>query len=102
MKDVAGNGMVLDLLHEREALRALVTLHGEVHKDVLARVVGDGVSKLAGVQLEVLWRREAAIDYRGDDAGGTEGFNSGASGRRARLRIHGNRFHVRFYFGTAG
>ena len=102
VEDVARQGVVLDFLHEREALRAGVTLHGDIHEDVLACVGGDGVSELAGVQFEVLRRRKPTIDDRGDGAGGAKFLNGGVFNRRARLRIHGYRFHVRFYFGTSG
>ena len=101
VEDMARDGMVLDLLHQREALRAGVILHGDVHEDVLTDVFGYGVVELDGVQLEVLRRRKPSVDDRRDEAGGTKFFYGGVFHRRARLRIHGNRFHVRFYFGTS-
>lgn len=90
MKNVAMEGMVLDFLHQREALGPGISSHAQVHEDVLAGVLGQSVAKSARIKLKVLGRCDPSVNDGWDLTGGTKFFNGTVPDCRARLRAHCN------------
>jgi hypothetical protein len=64
--------MMLDFLHQRQALGAGVIFDRQVHQQVLGDRVVDEIRDLLGIELQVLRLGLAAIDGRGHAAGGAE------------------------------
>ena len=58
--------MVLDFLHQRQALRAGVVLDGEIHQQILRDGVLDEVFEFLGVDFQVLGLRLPPINHGGN------------------------------------
>ena len=87
MQHFAAHRVVLDFLHEREALGLGIALHGQVDQEVFGNRVVDEVADLLGIHLEVLRLGLATINRRRHTAGRTEFFDFTALNESARKRF---------------
>ncbi len=85
MNHLAGQRMVLDFLHQREALGAGVVFHGQVHQQIFRDGMMQQVGNVIEADFEVLRLGLAAINGRGHAAGGAEFCDFGALHLRTRI-----------------
>ena len=79
----AGEGIVLDFLHQRQPLGPGIVLDHQVHQEVLGDRMVDQVFHFLGVDLEVLRRGLPAINDGRDATAGSERFGPGAPAQDA-------------------
>ena len=78
VQDLAGEGMVLDFLHQRQALGPGVIFDLEVHQEVLGDGAVDEVFHFLDLDLEILGLGLAAVNDRRHASLGTEFLGPGA------------------------
>ena len=83
VQHLAGEGMVLDFLHQRQPLGPGIVLDRQVHQQVLGHRMVNEVFHFLGVDLEVLRLGLPAIDDGRDAAGGAERFGPGPPAQHA-------------------
>ncbi len=93
VQHLAAQGVVLDFLHQGEALGAGVVLDGEIHQQVFRNGMVDQVLHFLGVDLQVLGRLLAAINDSGDAPGVAQFLDSAPARLRAGKCIQWYRFH---------
>ena len=79
--------MMLDFLHEREALGAGVVFDGQIHEQIFRNGMVQQVGKFLGVDFQILRRGLAAVNGGGHAAGRAEFFDFGALHLRTRIRL---------------
>ena len=89
MQHLAAERMVLDLLHQGQALGAASSLIGQVHQQIFRNGMVDQVLHLLGVDLEILRLGLAAVNDGGNAAGRAKFLGSSARGPAVR----GNAFN---------
>ena len=77
VQHLAGQGMVLDFLHQRQALGPGIVLDRQVHQEVLGNGMVNEVFHFLGVDFEVLRLGLPAIDDGRNAAAGAERFGPG-------------------------
>ena len=87
VQHVAFQRVVLDFLHQREALGAGVVFDGQVHQQVFRNGMVDEVAEFLGVDLEVLRFVLPAINDGGHAPGGAQLFGSAPARLRAGIRF---------------
>ncbi len=85
VQHLAVERMMLDFLHQREALGAGVVLDGQIHEHIFRNGMVEQVGKFLGVDLQVLRRGLAAVNGGGHAAGRAEFFDFGALHLRTRI-----------------
>ena len=85
VQHLAVERMMLDFLHQREALGARVVFHGQIHEHIFRNGVVQQVGDFLGVDLQVLRRGLAAVNGGGHAAGGAEFLDFGALHLRTRI-----------------
>ena len=83
VQHLAGEGMVLDFLHQGQPLGPGVVLDRQVHQEVLGNGMVNQVFHLLGVDLQVLRLGLPAIDDGRNAAGGAERFGPGPPAQHA-------------------
>src|ERR1039458_10229644 len=81
MQHFAGEGIVLNFLHQRQSLGPGIVLDGEVHQEILGDRMVDQVFHFLGVDFDVLRRHLPAINDGWDAPSGTESLGSGPPAR---------------------
>ena len=77
VQHLAGEGMVLDFLHQGQSLGPGIVLDGQVHQEVLGDGMVNQVFHFLGVDFQVLRLGLPAIDDGRDAPGGAERFGPG-------------------------
>src|SRR6187402_2976598 len=87
--------MVVDLLKERHAFGAAVSVDGQIEQDVFRGGMMDQILERPAVDLKILRRVLARINDGGDAAGGAQFFGSRAASQRPRKSSQRYRFHCK-------
>ena len=85
--------MMLDFLHQRQALGAGVVIHRQVHQHVFRDGMMQQVGDFLEIHLQILGRGLAAINGRGHTSAPAEFRHFGALHLRTRIRFQCYRFH---------
>jgi len=85
VKHFAAQGMVLDFLHQREALGAGIGLDGQIHEQIFRDGMMQQIRELPGIQFQVLRLGLAAINRRGHAATGAEFLHRSVLHLRTRI-----------------
>jgi len=85
--DAVDAGVMLDFLHQREALRTRVVLDREIHQQVFRNRMMDQVVHLLGTHFEALRLCFSAVDHRWNAPGGAQLLDSTPARQRAERRV---------------
>ena len=90
MEHLAAERVMLDFLHQREALGAGIAFHGQIHEKIFRGRIMQQIGDVVVNDFQVLGLGLAAVDGRGHTAGRAKFFNRTALHERARKRFQGN------------